>query len=152
MAQLASQAVREARTRLVRPAKTVEHGSQRKLKRVLLIDDHDDTRELVALVLERAGYSVFQASQGQQGLDLLVGSKEELPRLILLDLQMPVMSGWEFLTIIRSYARLAAIPVIVMSGSTGPAESLRDATIAGYLAKPVDYTALLARVKQVVAD
>jgi CheY-like chemotaxis protein len=122
------------------------------LKRVLLIDDHDDTRELVALVLEHAGYSVLQASQGQQGLDLLVASGLELPSLILLDLQMPVMSGWEFLTIIRSYARLAPIPVIVMSGSASPSESLRHATIAGYLPKPVDQTALLAHVKQLVTD
>jgi two-component system response regulator CpxR len=122
------------------------------LKRVLLIDDHDDTRELVALVLAQAGYSVLQASDGQQGLDWLVAAGQELPSLILLDLQMPVMSGWEFLTIVQSYARLASIPVIIMSGTHGPTEALRRAAIIGYIAKPVDQKVLLDHVKQVVAD
>jgi CheY-like chemotaxis protein len=122
------------------------------VKRVLLIDDHDDTRELVALVLAQAGYSVLQASDGQQGIDVLVATAHDLPRLILLDLQMPVMSGWEFLTIVRGYVRLAAIPVIIMSGSEGPSEVLGHATVTGYITKPVDEKLLLARVKQAVAE
>jgi CheY-like chemotaxis protein len=121
------------------------------VKRVLLVDDHDDTRELVALVLVQAGYSVLQAANGQQALDLLVVTGNELPSLILLDLQMPVMSGWEFLTIVRSYARLAAIPVIVVSGGHKPSAEMRQQT-ADFLAKPVDHKILLERVREVVAD
>jgi CheY-like chemotaxis protein len=120
------------------------------LKRVLLVDDQDDTRELVALVLVRAGYSVLQAANGRQALDLLVATGCELPSLILLDLQMPVMSGWEFLTIVRSYARLAVIPVIVVSGGHKPTQEIRDQT-AGFFAKPVDHRVLLERVREIVA-
>jgi two-component system response regulator CpxR len=129
---------------------------QGNLKRVLLIDDHDDTRELIAYVLGQAGYSVLQACHGQQGLDVLVAMGHDLPCLILLDLQMPVMSGWEFLTIVQSYARLAAIPVLIMSGTLSgghaPSEALRQATVTGYLPKPVNHTELLDRLKQVVAE
>jgi CheY-like chemotaxis protein len=121
------------------------------VKRVLLVDDHEDTRELVALVLMQAGYSVLQASNGQQALDLLVATRGALPSLILLDLQMPVMSGWEFLTIVRSYARLAAIPVIVVSGGHKPTEDIRQHA-AAFFAKPVDHKLLLARVREVVSE
>jgi CheY-like chemotaxis protein len=83
--------------------------------RILVIDDDPDHVALVTQLLELAGHFVEQAANGKQALDRL--ARDPLPSLILLDLSMPVMSGWELLAILRNDARLAHIPILVMSAS-----------------------------------
>jgi len=85
-------------------------------KKVLLVDDDASIRDLLALQLEEAG---FEARQAEDGIDGLVKLREELPKAIISDIQMPRMSGIEFIAVVRQ--RFPGIPVIVFSGA-GPCE------------------------------
>ena len=77
---------------------------------VLVVDDDDDIREVLELALVEQGYVVSQASNGRAALEVV---SHEMPSLILLDMKMPVMSGWEFAAELgRRYARRAPIVVI----------------------------------------
>jgi CheY-like chemotaxis protein len=113
---------------------------------ILLVDDDDDARSLTKLVLEGAGYAVTEAADGKQALALLTGGMS--PRLIFLDLAMPVMSGFELLAIMKSDVRLAAIPVVVLSGDEPHEDAEARGTFVGYLKKPVGMAALLASVTE----
>ena len=78
---------------------------------VLLVDDDPTIREILAVELEEAG---FKAQQAEDGIDGLVKLRDELPKVIISDLQMPRMSGIEFISVVRR--RFPSIPVIVLSG------------------------------------
>lgn len=118
-------------------------------KPVLVVDDHEDTREMVATMLTDSGFDVVQAANGKEAIDLLVSAGQVEPCLIVLDLEMPVMTGWEFLAIMKSYHRLSSIPVVVTSGSQQKSEALRHGAVIAYLPKPVNLAGLLERVRQV---
>lgn len=111
---------------------------------ILVVDDHDDTREMVSALLVEHGLSVLQASNGKEALDLLVAAGAEEPFLILLDLEMPVMTGWEFLRLVRNEYRLACIPVLVTSGSHAYSDELSG--VAGFLRKPYALDELLMTI------
>jgi len=70
-----------------------EPGAAATAGAVLVIEDHDDTREMVAMLLGAEGFTVVTAENGKRGLERLMGTR---PSLVLLDLMMPVMTGWEF--------------------------------------------------------
>jgi len=84
--------------------------------RILVIDDQQETRETITDLIESEGHSPHGASNGREAIDWLE-AQDELPCLILLDLRMPVMDGWDFIRVVSSVPRLANIPVIVISGS-----------------------------------
>ena len=109
---------------------------------ILLVDDDEDFRAFVAEDLESLGYEVRQAENGRVALDRL---EEELPALVLLDLKMPVMSGWAVLEALQQIPRARSIPVLVLSayGFEWEAELVGA---AGYVAKPVDSDLLRGRV------
>src|SRR5437762_2864402 len=77
--------------------------------RVLVVDDDEEHRSGLRDFLEVCGYEVAEAGNGKEALDYLFDSPTDQPPLVLLDLSMPVMSGGEFLTILRKYLRLASI-------------------------------------------
>jgi two-component system, OmpR family, response regulator CpxR len=104
---------------------------------VLVADDDEAIRQVVSEVLRDEGYDVVCAANGVQALEEL--NKEKRPDLVLLDLMMPVMSGWEVLEELQSSEELSRIPVIVMSAMTAPGAS-------AHLAKPVDLDRLLDTV------
>lgn len=110
--------------------------ARRRLDTVLVVDDYSDARETIRDVLEQQGYRVIEAANGQQALNILVS--EALPRigLIVLDLRMPVMDGHEFLQVVRSYVRLATIPVLVVSGSVAELEEPERKRIVASLQTP----------------
>jgi CheY-like chemotaxis protein len=118
-------------------------------KPILVVDDNAQTREMVCAMLTREGYTVLEAANGKQALELLVSETQETPCLILLDLGMPVMSGREFLAIARNYSRLARIPVLVTSGIYEYPGALDYDAVIGYLPKPVDFETLLGAVRRV---
>ncbi len=109
---------------------------------VLVVDDDAAIREIVAEVLRDEGYDVTCAENGAEALREL--NKEHHPDLMLLDLMMPVMSGWEVLEQIASNDDLARIPVIVVSAMSAPGAS-------EHLSKPVDLERLLAAVGRLTA-
>ena len=108
---------------------------------VMVVDDSDDLREIVAMILTDAGHHVVEAENGQVALDLLRSGIE--PGLILLDLMMPVLSGPELLALLREDARLAALtglrtnrltpcsapPSKAEITTTGSAATLRDLVV-----------------------
>jgi CheY-like chemotaxis protein len=82
---------------------------------ILVVDDAEEMREMAASILEAHGYLVREAENGRDAIAWLRGAPH-LPALVLLDLEMPVMDGWEFLHRLRRSARWSEIPVLVMSG------------------------------------
>lgn len=113
---------------------------------VLIIDDDDDVRELLSLVLRKCGYSVETAADGQEALERLASVQ---PDLIFLDLQMPVMNGAEFRQRQRQDRELIKIPTVVMTGSGW--ESQLDPAIRATLRKPTRNHEVMAIVRQYCA-
>ena len=110
---------------------------------VLLVDDNEDIRSVVTEILEEEGFSVANAVNGQEALDLL--KRIPLPRIILLDLMMPVMDGWQFLAVRRADPALSRVPVVILSAFAHSAD--RVAGISAILNKPLDPTQLLKLVR-----
>jgi two-component system chemotaxis response regulator CheY len=113
---------------------------------VMLVDDDDCLRDALALLLEQRGYRVDCCSDAEDALAQL--AQESQPDLIVLDLIMPRMSGWEFRVKQRQVPRLAGIPLIVLSGDTSVQAEAIDAD--AYLAKPVEQGILLETVENVL--
>src|ERR1051325_115610 len=85
---------------------------------VLLVEHDEELPDIVGDLLERGGYDVVPARNGKQALDYLENA-HEMPALILLDLMMPIVNGWEFLRVIKSDKRFSSIPVVVTTASGG---------------------------------
>jgi CheY-like chemotaxis protein len=79
---------------------------------ILLVEDSDDIRLLLKMVLEMKGYRVAEAANGKQAIERAL---QELPDLILMDLSMPVMDGWEATRQLRRYERLREVPIVGLS-------------------------------------
>jgi CheY-like chemotaxis protein len=111
---------------------------------VFVIEDDADTRDMIARFLQLEGFAVETAANGRQALDRL--DKGAHACVILLDLMMPVMDGWEFRRRQIEDAVLAKIPVIVFSAAGR--DRMRQIDADDYLAKPVDLEELLASVNR----
>jgi CheY-like chemotaxis protein len=112
---------------------------------VCIVDDDPDIREIVAIVLEARGYRVVSARDGAEALSALRHDPHACC-LILLDLMMPGMSGWEFRAVMTTEPDLAKIPVIVLSGVRDVAKQAAQIEAVACLQKPVDIERLLAEV------
>jgi CheY-like chemotaxis protein len=115
-------------------------------RRVLIVEDNEATRESLAFLLQSAGYATAEAADGREALDLL-HTQEPPPRLILLDLMMPHMDGWQFLRERRKEPPLAEVPVVLFTAAGGidaPAAWALGAD--DVLHKPADPDDLLAAV------
>jgi len=108
---------------------------------ILVIDDDSDLRETMRVLLVEDGFGVSEAAGGQEGLDLLAAGRR--PNLILLDLTMPEMSGWQFLDRIRG-TDLGSIPVVIMTARPVPGPLPPPAK--ELLRKPFDRTTLLGTI------
>ena len=116
--------------------------------RVLVIDDESMTRMLVKLLLEKDGYEVLEAADGQSGVAVAL---REVPDLILTDLHMPTMDGYQAIERMRAEARLASVPIVVLTAEEGPGVEQRvlDMGADDYMLKPFEADVLLSRVKAV---
>jgi CheY-like chemotaxis protein len=117
---------------------------------VLVIDDDLDILEIMAMVLESSGYSVRTARNGKEALDLMHGGLR--PGLIVLDLMMPVMNGWEFRENQLRDSALARLPVVALSGSGNVKEAAQELGLTEYLLKPIDTQTLLDLVRRYIPD
>jgi DNA-binding response OmpR family regulator len=116
------------------------------LPRVLVVEDEDAVGEVIADVLADAGFAVRRARNGREGLSVL---GQWLPSVIILDLMMPVMDGWEFRRRQVSDATIAAVPVVVLSAlDPGRAGELGG---TAFLKKPLDFDHLLELVRRFCA-
>jgi CheY-like chemotaxis protein len=123
--------------------------------KILIVDDEQDTLNLIRLCLEPAGFRIIRTTKPEEGLDL---AHREKPDLIVLDLMMPRMDGFELLRRIRRYPNLQYIPVIVVSAKANRADHLRMLKLGhpemdkidAYIGKPFNPAMLLRTVKQVL--
>jgi CheY-like chemotaxis protein len=106
---------------------------------VMLVDDDEDLREITSLLLQSKGYLILEARNGREAIEVLIKA-EHLPRLILLDLAMPILDGRGFLRWRETDPIVTEIPVIVISGSSLPVPL---AGVDALLRKPVEVTDLL---------
>jgi CheY-like chemotaxis protein len=121
--------------------------SDRRRCKILVVEDDDDIRDSLKELLEEEGYRVDTAANGQQALGKL--QEQELPQLILLDLMMPVMDGWQFQKELRAVPSLARLPVIVISASKFSREPLNA---AAFIPKPLDAGVLLETIESFLSD
>jgi CheY-like chemotaxis protein len=118
---------------------------------ILVVDDREDQREAMVDLLRWHQYTVASAGNGQEAL-LRLSEGASLPALILLDVEMPVMDGWEFLYHAGRDRSFRRIPVVVISGSSSTPETIVVPMYLRFIAKPVDPDALLAVIAQVLQD
>ena len=122
--------------------------SMTRCKSILVADDNDDIREAIVEALENEGYQVRAARNGSEALEIL--KTMPVPTLILLDLMMPVMSGWEFLDAQKRDARFAAHQVVTIS-AVNSQQSIEDPTpldTAGSIQKPFSLGKLWEKVAE----
>jgi CheY-like chemotaxis protein len=113
---------------------------------ILVVDDDADTRDLVDMLLERAGYDRALAASGEEAVSLL---EQQTPALIVLDLNMPGMDGWSVAALVRKHERTARIPILVMTGLTQNVENAaRRAGATGFVLKPIDSKRFVKEVKR----
>jgi two-component system, OmpR family, response regulator len=112
-------------------------------QQVLVVDDDNDVRELVAMALSSVGYEVMSAPDGAAALELLATSR---PAVILLDMSMPNMNGWEFARLYEQRPGWHA-PIIVLTAGDTEARAA-EIKADGWLAKPFSLAALVVCVKQ----
>ena len=112
---------------------------------ILVVDDDESHRTLICDLLEEMGYQTQQASNGREALDLL---ELDMPMAVLLDLRMPVMSGWGLLDALKKMPRARNLPIIIISayGFEWEAELVGA---AGYISKPVDLDKVRQTVQQI---
>ena len=117
--------------------------------RVLLVDDDREILEMTSLLLGGAGYAVTTAASGEEALYRV---REEIPDLVLLDINMPGMDGWEVLRVLQEDEATAGIPVVMFSVNFEVREKLRalQQGARDYVTKPFDTEALLRRVRELV--
>lgn len=115
---------------------------------ILIVEDDDSVREMLAELLQDEGYAIAEAGNGQEALDYL-RTCAVLPLLILLDLSMPFMNGWEFRAIQRDDSQLSPIPVVVLSAHRQvQEEGAKLNTVC--LTKPVEIHTLLKMVRRYI--
>jgi len=128
-----------------------EHARPARAPTVLVIDDDRAIREALAMVLADEGLECITAAHGAEGVELL-RQASSLPDLIVVDLMMPVMSGWEFRRFQLADPKLAAVPTIVLTAATEGASHIGDLGVQQVLRKPIDLDALLAAVRRNLPD
>ena len=121
-------------------------------KTIVYVEDEPEMIDLVKLILSRKGYHVIGAEGGQQGLDIV---REYLPDLVLLDLMMPDVEGWDVYQQLRADAKTNKIPVIIVTAKAQDIDKVLGLNIAkvdDYISKPFSPQALVDSVEKVLSQ
>ena len=120
-------------------------------KRILIIEDQEDNRAIMRDLLTGAGFELIEAADGEEGVKL---ARSERPDLILMDIQLPVIDGYEATRRIKAIAELKSIPIIAVTSYalSGDEAKTREAGCDGYVAKPFSPRHLLAKVREFLPD
>jgi two-component system cell cycle response regulator DivK len=115
------------------------------MPKILIVEDNEMNRDMLSRRLERRGFAIVMAVDGQQGVDL---ARSERPDLILMDMSLPVMDGWTATQTIKSDADLAKIPVIALTAHAmaGDREKAMAAGCDDYDTKPIELPRLLEKI------
>ena len=116
------------------------------MPKILLIEDNEQNRDALSRRLQRHGYDVIMAVDGQQGVAI---AQSELPDLILMDLNLPDIDGWEATRILKEAPETQAIPVVALTAHAiaGDQERALQAGCDDYHAKPVEFQRLLTQIE-----
>jgi two-component system cell cycle response regulator DivK len=116
-------------------------------KRILVVEDHEDNRQILRDLLASAGYEMIEAENGEEGV---AAATAEQPDLILMDIQLPILDGYEATRRIKADPALKAIPIIVVTSYalSGDEDKARAAGCDAYVAKPYSPRLLLARIRE----
>jgi CheY-like chemotaxis protein len=116
---------------------------------ILIVEDNEKNRKLERDILQFHGYRTAEAETGEEGIRL---AQESPPALVLMDIQLPRMSGIEALRLLRADARTRAIPVIAVTASamSQDRQKITAAGFDGYQAKPIDVTGFVAAVREML--
>lgn len=120
-------------------------------KTILYVEDNEFNRKIVKQLLAQTRYRLREAADGETGVRM---AQEELPDLILMDVQLPKMSGLDATRRLRADPRTAAVPIVVITSYalSGDAEKAKEAGATAYLAKPYSPRDLLAKIREIVPE
>ena len=119
------------------------------MPKILLVEDNEDNRDMLARRLQRKGYTVVVAVDGIQGVEMAAG---ELPDLVLMDMSLPVLDGWEATRRIKASPGSQSLPVIALTAHamTGDREKAIAAGCDDYDIKPIEMDRLLAKIEELL--
>jgi len=119
------------------------------MAKILLVEDNEMNRDMLSRRLERKGFEVVMAPDGQQGLEL---AASEAPDLILMDMSLPVLDGWEATRRVKAGDATRNIPVIALTAHAmvGDRDKALDAGCDDYDTKPVDFPRLLGKIEMLL--
>ena len=119
-------------------------------KRILVVEDQEDNRQILRDLLANAGYDMIEAEDGEQGV---AAANNERPDLILMDIQLPVMDGYEATRRIRTDPDMKSVPIIAVTSYAlaGDEDKALAAGCDGYVSKPYSPRELLAKVRTYLA-
>ena len=115
------------------------------MAKILIVEDNEMNRDMLSRRLQRKGFEIVMAEDGQQGVDM---SKSENPDVILMDLGLPVMDGWQATSSIKEDETTKDIPIIVLTAHAmaGDREKALDAGADEYDTKPIEFKRLLGKI------
>ncbi len=115
-------------------------------RKILIVEDNEDSRELVIKVLKNKGYQMIEASDGEEGIEK---AKTEMPHLILLDISLPKLDGYEVAKRLKSEKDFEDIPIVALTAHAmkGDREKILIAGFEGYISKPINVRELPDQVK-----
>jgi two-component system cell cycle response regulator DivK len=121
------------------------------MPKILIVEDNELSRDMLSRRLRRKGYEVLVATDGQEGIAM---AQRELPDLVLMDLSLPDLDGWEATRRLKTDAKTQAIPVIALTAHamSGDREKALDAGCDEYDTKPIDLRRLLSKMVRFVDD
>lgn len=119
------------------------------MPRILVVEDNEDNRDSLSRRLERRGFEVLIATDGRHGVEMATAEK---PDLILMDMNMPEMDGWEATRKIKATPDAAHVPVIALTAHamTGDRERALESGCSDYHTKPVEFQKLLAQIESLL--
>lgn len=121
------------------------------MPKILIVEDNEMNRDMLSRRLERRGFAVIMAVDGQQGVDM---ARSEKPDLILMDMSLPVMDGWAATQAIKADEALKVIPVIALTAHAmaGDREKAIEAGCDDYDTKPIELPRLLEKIGKFLPD
>ncbi len=114
--------------------------------KILLVEDHEEIWDFLSRRLKRRGFDVVVAQDGQQGLDM---ARAEIPNVVLLDMNLPIMDGWTVARHLKGDSATSRIPIIALTAHalSGDREKALEAGCDDYHPKPVDFSKLLSQIE-----
>ena len=119
--------------------------------KILLVEDNELNRDMLSRRLMKRGFSVITAINGQEGIDKAI---DEKPNLILMDLSLPIVNGWDATRTLKSNVETSKIPIIALTAHAMPEDRTKalDAGCDEYDTKPIEFSRLLKKIDRLIID